>query len=191
MPCVAWLQIVQDMRPASLEPGQLLLGYRRGEFPYPDQSLPGVAREAKAAYFWHSPDPRTVFFTHDPIAATLRRALRRFPITVNGDFLKTVIACAETSRTRQTAEDHASKAWITNELIDAYEELHRRGNAFSIEARTPDGALVGGLFGICVGRFVTVESMYRLATDSSKAAFAALLTTARKERVPLIGSYSA
>lgn len=168
-----------------LKADAMLEGYAAGCFPYPDQSSAGIHADEPAAYFWHRPSPRTVFLPDQfDLRPELRRSLRTHDMTVNQAFGKCVVACAKMRRGE--GQEHSSKPWINYELIAAYHELHERDAAFSIEARGRSGEVVGGLLGVRIGRYVTVESMFREAGGTSKPAFAALLDIARRQNLPFV-----
>jgi leucyl/phenylalanyl-tRNA---protein transferase len=142
---------------ADLEPGTLLLAYRRGLFPMP------IAPSGAMA--WWSPDPRGIFEIDRVHASrSLRRSSRRFTTTVNQSFDQVVEQCADLPRPGR---------WITPAIRVAYGELHRLGWAHSIEVRL-DGELVGGLYGVCLGGLFAGESMFHRVTDASKMALCAL-----------------
>jgi leucyl/phenylalanyl-tRNA--protein transferase len=141
-----------------LTPQRLLAGYRRGIFPWYSEGQP---------ILWHSPDPRFVLLPgrlHVP--RSLEKVLRRgtFDIRADTAFAEVLRACAAAPRPGQDG------TWITPEMHAAYVTLHRLGHAHSVEARK-DGELVGGLYGVAVGRVFFGESMFTLAPDASKAAF--------------------
>jgi len=143
---------------ADLEPGTLLAAYRSGIFP-----MPGGRRGAMG---WWSPDPRGVLpIDAVHVSRSLRRTRRRFEITVNTAFDDVVAACADPRRPH---------GWITPKLRRAYRRMHDLGWAHSVEARTSDGALAGGVFGLAIGGFFAGESMFHRETDASKAAVVAL-----------------
>jgi leucyl/phenylalanyl-tRNA--protein transferase len=141
---------------------RLLLGYAQGIFPWPSDGLP---------LLWFSPDPR---FALEPqnahIARSLRKRMRQEPFEVHFDsaFDRTIRACAKKPRPGQRG------TWITDDLIRGYERLHRLGYAHSIEAWY-QGELVGGLYGVGLGRVFFGESMFADHPDASKVAFATLL----------------
>ena len=143
-------------------PERLLLGYAQGIFPWPSDGLP---------LLWFSPDPR---FVLDPrrahLARSLRKRLRKEPYEIRFDtaFGQVIRACAETRRPGQRG------TWIIDDLIEGYETLHARGFAHSIEAWSGT-RLVGGLYGVGLGRMFFGESMFALEPDASKCAFAHLL----------------
>jgi leucyl/phenylalanyl-tRNA--protein transferase len=142
-----------------LRPERLLAGYRRGIFPWYSQGQP---------ILWHSPNPRFILlpeWLHVP--RSLERVLRRQTYSLRADtaFDAVVQACADAPRPGQLG------TWITSEMQTAYGDLHRRGHAHSVEA-WKDGQLVGGLYGVAVGRLFFGESMFSRAPDASKAAFA-------------------
>ncbi|GAA0630088.1 leucyl/phenylalanyl-tRNA--protein transferase [Sporichthya brevicatena] len=143
---------------ADLEPGTLLAAYRSGIFPMPEGR--------RGPMGWWSPDPRGVLPVDGVhVSRSLRRTRRRFTVTVNTAFDEVVAACADPRRPH---------GWITPALRGAYRRMHELGWAHSIEVRTADGALAGGLFGLAIGGLFAGESMFHRVTDASKAAVAAV-----------------
>ena len=141
-----------------LRPGTLLEAYRSGVFPM------GLGEHGARPLAWWSPDPRGVLLPGGLHASrSLRKSLRRFEIRVDTAFRAVVDACADPSRDGR---------WITEEIADAYTELHALGWAHSIET-WQDGQLVGGLYGLAVGGLFAGESMFHRVTDASKAAVVA------------------
>ena len=141
---------------ADLEPGTVIEAYRRGAFPMPHDG----------ELLWWSPMRRGVLVPGDiRISRSLSRSVRRFTVTVDESFQEVIDACADPSR---------PGAWIDSPIRDAYIGLHRLGWAHSIETRSDDGALVGGLYGLSVGALFAGESMFHRATDASKVALVAL-----------------
>lgn len=140
---------------------RLLSAYARGIFPWYERE----------PILWFSPDPRWVLEpTQVHVARRLRRRLReaRFEITLDTAFEAVIDACARVPRPGQDG------TWITPEMISAYVELHRLGYAHSAEAWR-QGQLVGGVYGVSLGRAFFGESMFGLETDASKVAFVALV----------------
>jgi leucyl/phenylalanyl-tRNA--protein transferase len=136
--------------------------YRHGIFPWPHENLPMP---------WFSPRRRTVILFDDlHVGRTLRRAQRRsgFTYSIDRTFHEVIAACAETSR----GDDEGT--WISAEIIAAYTDFHRTGDAHSVEVWS-DGALVGGLYGIDAGGAFTGESMFHRSTDASKLALLFLI----------------
>lgn len=144
-----------------LHPRRLLNAYRHGIFPWPSDGYP---------LLWWCPDPRTVFRTDAVrLASKFRRGLRRSDWVVRADtaFEQVIAACAQAPRPGQDG------TWINDELREAYVGMHRLGHAHSIEVY--DGTtLVGGLYGIAIGRMFFGESMYSARPGGSKVAIAAL-----------------
>jgi leucyl/phenylalanyl-tRNA--protein transferase len=141
----------------SLDPGWLLAAYRRGIFPW---------YEARQPILWWSPDPRSVLYpTALRVSRSLRKRLRqnRFEIHADTDFAGVIAACAEPRR-------YTNATWITSAMRTAYTTLHSQGWAHSFEAWL-NGGLVGGLYGIAIGRVFFGESMFARETDASKVAF--------------------
>jgi leucyl/phenylalanyl-tRNA--protein transferase len=147
-------------------PERLLLGYAQGIFPWPSDGLP---------LLWFSPDPRFVLSldgVHVP--KSLKKRLRRETYAVRFDtqFSSVIRACAAAPRQGQRG------TWITDDLMSGYESLHRRGFAHSVEAFEGE-RLVGGLYGVALGRVFFGESMFADAPDASKCAFTVLLAHLR------------
>lgn len=143
-----------------LSSARLLSAYRRGIFPWFEHGQP---------ILWWTPNPRTVIFPNElHIARSLRKALRRnnFSLSADQAFEDVMRACA-------APRAGASGTWIGPAMIDAYCELHRLGYAHSVEV-WQDDQLVGGLYGLALGRVFFGESMFSRADNASKVAFAHL-----------------
>ena len=142
---------------ADLEPATVIAAYAAGAFPMPHGRK----------LLWWSPVERGVL---EPgslrVTKSLRRSMRHFSITTDQDFEAVIDACADPSR---------PGSWITRDIRTAYLRLHELGWAHSIETRDEDGALVGGLYGLCLGRLFAGESMFHHAADASKAALVGLV----------------
>lgn len=144
-----------------LSPERLLLAYRSGIFPWYDESQP---------ILWWSPNPRSVLFPEKlHVSRSLRKTLKRniFDITFDQSFREVMLACADS---RMDTEG----TWITNNMLSSYTELHRMGFAHSVEVWQND-QLVGGLYGIALGRVFFGESMFSRVTDASKVGFVHLV----------------
>jgi leucyl/phenylalanyl-tRNA---protein transferase len=143
-----------------LSAARLLEAYRHGIFPWFSEGEP---------ILWWSPDPRMVLLPEKfKLSLSLRKTLRKghYEIRTDSAFEQVMRACA-------APRDGASGTWIHEEMIAAYCELHRMGYAHSIETWM-DGELVGGLYGMALGRMFFGESMFSLRTDASKIALAHL-----------------
>jgi len=152
---------------ADLEPGTLLAAYEHGLFP--------MRVKESGPLGWWSPDPRGVI----PMpgwrgARSLRRATRRYDVTVDTAFVPVMRGCADPSR---------PNGWIDEEFIVAYSRLHALGWAHSVEVwGGPAGdapLLVGGLYGVAIGGLFAAESKFHRARDASKVALAALIERLR------------
>jgi len=140
----------------------LLAAYSRGIFPWYEQPQP---------LLWWSPNPRAVLFPAElHISRSLRKVLRRnhFRLSVDTRFPDVMQACAEPRR-------DGLGTWIGTDMLRAYTALHYRGLAHSVEVLEPDGELVGGLYGVALGRVFFGESMFSRRTDASKVAMVALV----------------
>ena len=156
-----------------LRPERLLLAYSLGIFPWYSEGTP---------ILWHSPDPRMVLVpSRLHVSRSLRKTLRRgrFEVRLDTAFAAVVDSCAETAREGQDG------TWITDEMREAYVELHRRGYAHSAEAWEGD-ELVGGLYGVSLGRAFFGESMFARRPDASKVAFVTLVRWLTRWGVDLI-----
>lgn len=144
-----------------LSPQRLLLAYSSGLFPWFNPGDP---------LLWWSPDPRCLLeFPHLHVSRSLAKVLRqgRFRVSYDQDFAAVMQACA------QERERTGVGTWITPQMQAAYLELHRRGYAHSVECRQGQ-ELVGGLYGVAIGRGFFGESMFHRRTDASKVAFVCL-----------------
>ncbi|NMF88054.1 leucyl/phenylalanyl-tRNA--protein transferase [Aromatoleum petrolei] len=143
-----------------LRPEWLLAAYRQGIFPWYSAGEP---------ILWWSPDPRLVLVpSRMKISRSLGRRLRqhRFEISFDTAFSEVVAACA-------APRESGGGTWISQEIQAAYRRMHELGHAHSVEAWC-DGELVGGLYGIGLGRAFFGESMFSYRTDASKVALAHL-----------------
>ena len=155
-----------------LEPERLLAAYRRGIFPWYEDGQP---------ILWWSPDPRSVLRPNDArVSRSLRRSLIKggFELRIDTAFASVVAGCAAPRR-------YGGSTWITAEMAAAYVRLHRLGWAHSFETWR-DGELVGGLYGVAIGRVFFGESMFTRATDASKVAFVNLARHLHARRFELI-----
>ncbi|HEX7678262.1 MAG TPA: leucyl/phenylalanyl-tRNA--protein transferase [Thermoanaerobaculia bacterium] len=136
--------------------------YRHGIFPWPHENLPMP---------WFSPRRRTVIVFDDlHVGRSLRKAERRsgFKYTIDRVFDDVIASCAGSPRGEETG------TWIGPEIIAAYTDLHRAGDAHSVEVWR-DETLVGGLYGVDAGGLFTGESMFHLTADASKLALLFLI----------------
>jgi leucyl/phenylalanyl-tRNA--protein transferase len=139
---------------------RLLAAYRRGIFPWYEIGQP---------ILWWSPDPRMVLFPEElHVSRSLRKTLRRgiFEVTFDQAFANVLDGCGAPRK-----EGHGT--WLTDDMKRAYLCLHQQGHAHSVET-WHDGKLVGGLYGVQLGRVFFGESMFSRASDASKVALAHL-----------------
>lgn len=151
---------------------RLLAAYRRGIFPWYEEPDP---------ILWWTPDPRAVLFPEElHLSASLRKQLRRgrFQVSADTAFAEVVGACA-------APRAGASGTWIGPRMQRAYLALHRAGYAHSVEVREGD-RLVGGLYGVAIGRVFFGESMFARVPDASKIGFARLAVWLREKGFALI-----
>ncbi|OOG38633.1 leucyl/phenylalanyl-tRNA--protein transferase [Rhodanobacter sp. C05] len=155
-----------------LSPQRLLTAYSLGIFPWFGEGEP---------ILWWSPDPRCVFRTENlKINRSLRRQLtgKGWRLTVDHAFDQVIRACA-------APRAGESGTWLVPAMIDAYAQLHRQGHAHSVEVW--DGTqLIGGIYGVTIGRLFCGESMFSAVSGASKIALMALAQLLRELEFPLI-----
>lgn len=151
---------------------RLRLAYRKGIFPW---------YEGKVILWW-SPDPRFVLFPNELlISKSMRPVLRRkdWSFTMNQAFSEVIHHCKTIPRNGQI------DTWITDEMENAYLQLHREGVAISAET-WENGRLIGGLYGVLTGKVFSGESMFSLKSNASKYAFIHCVKALQKGGVQLI-----
>ena len=144
-----------------LTPQRLELANKNGIFPWFSENEP---------ILWWSPDPRLILLPQEiKISKSLRKTMRKdhFSVTFNRAFEKVITACA------QPRQEEDNGTWLVDEMIEAYIALHHMGVAHSVESWV-DGELVGGLYGLCIGRSFFGESMFSRCADASKVALVKL-----------------
>ena len=143
-----------------LSADRLVQAYRHGCFPWFSEGQP---------ILWWSPDPRTVLFPEElHVSRSMSKLLRqqRYQVSFDRDFKAVIQACAGPRR-------DADGTWITDDMQNAYTELHARGHAHSVEV-WDNGELVGGLYGLAMGQLFFGESMFSRADNASKYGFITL-----------------
>jgi leucyl/phenylalanyl-tRNA--protein transferase len=154
---------------------RLLAAYKKGIFPWYSENEP---------ILWWSPDPRFVLFPEKfKVSHSLKQKIKKnlFSVRMDTDFEKVIGACAETER------DHEAGTWITDEMKAAYIELHHKGYAHSVESYF-NGKLVGGLYGVSIGKAFFGESMFHTMADASKIALYRLVVKAKESGFLFIDS---
>lgn len=156
-----------------LSPQRIIDAYRQGIYPWFSKGQP---------LLWWSPDPRMVLYTNEyRLSRSLAKRIRRrdFEVRVDTAFGPVIDACASVVRDAQDG------TWITREMAVAYRRLYALGYAHSVEAWR-GGELVGGLYGLALGRVFFGESMFSHESDASKVALAGLVSVLARQGVPLI-----
>lgn len=151
---------------------RLLLAYQKGIFPWYDGSLP----------LWWSPNPRFILLPNDLKVSKSMKSLfnkNMFRFTINCSFPEVIHQCKQTTRQGQNG------TWITDEMEKAYIQLHQLGYAHSGET-WHNGQLVGGLYGVRMGKVFFGESMFSTQSNASKFAFINYVHQLQKEGVQLI-----
>lgn len=152
---------------------RLVDAYRQGIFPWFSDNDP---------ILWWSPDPRMVLFLNElKISRSLAKTIKNnvFEVRFNTAFREVITACSNKSRPGQLG------TWITQEIIDAYCAMFDAGHAISAETWLHN-QLVGGCYGIKLGKMFFGESMFHDVTDASKVAFASLMEALKTEGVKMV-----
>lgn len=155
-----------------LRPERLISAYKEGIFPWYDGEVP----------LWWCPDPRFVLYPSElRVSKSMKQLLKReaFEVTFNKVFQEVILACKNKARNGQDG------TWINDDVVEAYTVLHHQGLAISAECWA-EGLLVGGLYGIRMGRAFFGESMFAHVSNASKYAFVRLVQQLRQEGVELI-----
>lgn len=151
---------------------RLVAAYRHGCFPWYQDGQP---------LLWWSPDPRTVLYPHElHVSRSLRKRIRQgdYEVTLDRAFSDVIQGCAD-------PRSYAEGTWITTPMQQAYIRLHEIGLAHSVEVWR-DEQLVGGLYGLAIGKLFFGESMFSRATDASKVGFVTLVERLREWEFALI-----
>lgn len=157
-----------------LHPHRIMNAYLSGIFPWYNDDDPII---------WWSPDPRCVLFPSDlKISKSMRQLFKRqsYRVTFDHQFEEVITQCA------QVRYKDREDTWINSDMLKAYCELHTMGLAHSVEVWNQSGQLVGGLYGIAMGKCFFGESMFHKATNASKYGFIALVQKLMEENYELI-----
>jgi leucyl/phenylalanyl-tRNA--protein transferase len=148
-----------------LNPSRLVKAYLNGIFPWYSKDDPII---------WWSPDPRLIMELDDfKLRKSLKKSLKRFTYKFDTNFLEVITRCGTKKRAKQNG------TWIQDEIIEAYNNLHSMGIAHSVESYQ-DNKLVGGLYGVVVGKVFCGESMFADTNDASKSAYTILVKHLKK-----------
>ena len=156
---------------------RLISAYKQGIFPWYNEGEP---------IMWWSPNPRMVLFPDElKISKSLQKILKNntFETRINTAFEAVINACSETARSGQPSTQN--NTWISPNMIAAYCELHKQGFAMCSETWI-NGELVGGCYGVKIGRMFYGESMFHTVSNASKVAFVYLLENLKKHGVEMI-----
>jgi len=148
-----------------LNPSRLLRAYQNGIFPWYSRQDP---------ILWWSTNPRLIMELDDfKLRKSLKKNLKKFEYKIDENFTQVMKNCATIKRSKQ------DDTWINDDLIESFSILHGMGFAHSIESYQ-NGQLVGGLYGVSIGKVFCGESMFAHVTDASKAAYAILIKHLKK-----------
>jgi leucyl/phenylalanyl-tRNA--protein transferase len=175
-----WFPLVNQALPdgllaagGDLSTERLLLAYRSGIFPWFSDDEP---------ILWWSPDPRFVLFPQDlRVSKSMEKVIKSnaFEFRVNTSFAAVVEHCRQIDRKDQPG------TWITEDIVAAYTALHEAGYAYSAEA-WQNGTLVGGLYGVMIGKAFFGESMFSRVSNASKYAFICWVQHLQQQGIQLI-----
>ncbi len=148
-----------------LIPSRLIRAYQNGIFPWYSKDDP---------ILWWSPSPRLIMELDDfKLSRSLKKSIKKFEYKFDKNFSQVIKNCGTTPRHNQDG------TWIQPDIIEAFEELHGMGVAHSIESYQ-NGILVGGLYGLTIGKVFCGESMFAHKNDASKAAYSVLIRHLKK-----------
>lgn len=148
-----------------LNPSRLIRAYQNGIFPWYSNQDP---------ILWWSTDPRLIMELDDfKLSKSLKKSLKKFTYKFDTNFEKVMRCCTTTKRAGQEG------SWINKELIESFNVLHGMGIAHSVESYQ-NGELVGGLYGLTIGKVFCGESMFTYKSDASKAAYYMLVKHLKK-----------
>lgn len=148
-----------------LNPTRLIRAYQNGIFPWYSKGDPII---------WWSPNPRLVMeLDNFKLSRSLKKSIKKFEYKFDSNFTQVMELCASTPRNQQNG------TWIQDDMIEAYEVLYGMGIAHCVESYQ-DGVLVGGLYGVVIGKVFCGESMFSHKNDASKSAYAILIKHLKK-----------
>jgi leucyl/phenylalanyl-tRNA--protein transferase len=153
---------------------RILSAYRQGIFPWYSDEQPVL---------WWSPEPRAILYPDAiKISRSLKKAMRRehFQVTADTAFTDVITCCAA-----PRSDSPSAGTWITNDMMDAYCQLHELGHAHSIEVWLGE-KLIGGLYGLCLGSMFCGESMFSRHSNASKVALVSLARSAEQLHIDFI-----
>lgn len=156
-----------------LSPSRLKLAYKNGVFPWYSEGEPII---------WYCPNPRMVLFLDElKVSKSMRTIIKKeiFTVTFNQNFKEVIANCKSIER------NDGLGTWITDDMQEAYVELHKQGIAKSVEV-WQGNLLVGGLYGVDLGDVFCGESMFSIKSNASKVAFISLAQRLEKENYKLI-----
>jgi leucyl/phenylalanyl-tRNA--protein transferase len=148
-----------------LNPSRLIRAYQKGIFPWYMKDEPPI---------WWSTDPRLIMELDDfKLSRSLKKSMRKFTYKFDTNFEQVMRNCASVPRGNQDG------TWINEDIVEAYTTLYGQGKAHSVESYF-DGKLVGGLYGVVIGKVFCGESMFAHMSDASKSAYAVLVSHLKK-----------
>lgn len=154
-----------------LSVNRLLLAYSNAIFPWYNKG---------EEILWWAPNPRPVLFLDDfKVSKSLKQSIKKFEIKFNSNFETVIEMCSTVNRKDQDS------TWITDEMKAAYIKLHKKGYAYSVETYYQNN-LVGGLYGIALGKVFFGESMFHTKRDASKVALYYLVNLLKQNNFKLI-----
>lgn len=159
---------------SNLKPETIVKAYKKGYFPWYNEGDPRC---------WYHPDPRMVLFPDNLVVSKSMRSVlngNKFRLQINKNFPQVIRSCRNVSRW-----NGEKKSWITEEFIESYEQLFKDGYVHCAEA-WHEGKMVGGLYGVLIGKIFFGESMFSTESNASKFAFIKFVRFLQKKGVQLI-----
>ncbi|WP_334062353.1 leucyl/phenylalanyl-tRNA--protein transferase [Alteromonas genovensis] len=162
-----------------LSPQRLFSAYSQGIFPWFSDDEP---------LLWWSPDPRAIISLDDfCVSKSLKKLVRqrKYTVTLNHAFDRVIDTCSAIPRVTQSGSGVSNETWITDDMKAAYSQLHGLGIAHSVEVWENE-ELVGGLYGVGIGKVYCGESMFHKKSNASKLAMVALVEHMRSQQMAFI-----
>lgn len=162
-----------------LSAARLLSAYSQGIFPWFNTGEPVM---------WWSPNPRMVLFPNElKISSSLKKTLKKnlFEVRFNTAFRQVITACSDSKRDQHASSTHQSNTWISQDMINAYYDLHNIGHAICMESWL-NNQLVGGCYGVLINKMFYGESMFHTQTDASKVAFVHMVNHLKNQGIGMI-----
>ena len=159
-----------------LSPETLYCAYIQGIFPWP------ITQDA-SQLTWFSPNPRGVLYVNDfHMSKSFQKFLKKSALKVrfNSNFHEIISSCSSTFRLKEEG------TWISDQIIDGFHQFFKMGHSYSVEVYNRENQIVGGLYGVTIGNYLSGESMFHEEANASKLALSALIYILSIHKIPFL-----